>query len=64
MRSWRRARGAIVAAGIGRERRIGDPITLNIPHCDPTVNLYDSYHVVSGDTLVASGRHRKGPIRE
>ena len=23
------------------------------PHCDPTVNLYDAYHVVRGDTLVA-----------
>ncbi|HUZ75510.1 MAG TPA: DSD1 family PLP-dependent enzyme [Stellaceae bacterium] len=22
------------------------------PHCDPTVNLYDVYHVVRGDTLV------------
>jgi D-serine deaminase-like pyridoxal phosphate-dependent protein len=22
------------------------------PHCDPTVNLHDFYHVVSGDTLV------------
>jgi D-serine deaminase-like pyridoxal phosphate-dependent protein len=22
------------------------------PHCDPTVNLYNVYHVVQGDTLV------------
>ena len=22
------------------------------PHCDPTVNLHDWYHVVRGDTLV------------
>jgi 3-hydroxy-D-aspartate aldolase len=34
------------------------------PHCDPTVNLYESYHVVKGDTLVdiwpvtARGRSR------
>ncbi|MBL8267328.1 DSD1 family PLP-dependent enzyme [Steroidobacter sp.] len=28
-------------------------IRLAAPHIDPTVNLYDSYHVVSGDTLVA-----------
>jgi D-serine deaminase-like pyridoxal phosphate-dependent protein len=27
-------------------------VTLAAPHCDPTVNLYDTYHVVSGDTLV------------
>ena len=26
---------------------------LTVPHCDPTVNLYDHYHVVAGDTLVA-----------
>jgi D-serine deaminase-like pyridoxal phosphate-dependent protein len=27
-----------------------------VPHCDPTVNLYDSYHVVAGDgeTIEAS----------
>ena len=31
----------------------GDPVTLTVPHCDPTVNLYDHYHVVAGDTLVA-----------
>jgi D-serine deaminase-like pyridoxal phosphate-dependent protein len=28
-------------------------VTLGAPHCDPTVNLYDSYHVVQGDTLLA-----------
>jgi len=39
-------------------------ISLNAPHCDPTVNLYDWYHVVSGNTLVdlwpvsARGRSR------
>ncbi|RYZ10463.1 MAG: DSD1 family PLP-dependent enzyme, partial [Alphaproteobacteria bacterium] len=31
---------------------IGDIVTLAAPHCDPTVNLYDFYHVVAGDTLV------------
>jgi len=37
-------------------------ITLAAPHCDPTVNLYDTYHVVEGDILRAlwpvSGRGR------
>lgn len=39
-------------------------VTLGAPHCDPTVNLYDTYHVISGDTLVdlwpvtARGRSR------
>lgn len=32
---------------------IGDRIVLTTPHCDPTVNLYDSYHVVRAETLVA-----------
>ncbi len=31
---------------------IGDIVTLAVPHCDPTVNLYDHFHVVRGDTLV------------
>jgi len=30
---------------------IGDMVRLAVPHCDPTVNLYDTYHVVSGETL-------------
>ena len=30
---------------------IGDIVHLAVPHCDPTVNLYDAYHVISGDTL-------------
>lgn len=44
--------------------RLGDPITLTAPHCDPTVNLYDAYHIVRGDTLIdiwpvtARGRSR------
>jgi 3-hydroxy-D-aspartate aldolase len=31
---------------------IGDIVTLAAPHCDPTVNLYDFFHVVRGDKLV------------
>jgi D-serine deaminase-like pyridoxal phosphate-dependent protein len=30
----------------------GDVVTCTAPHCDPTVNLYDLYHVVDGDRLV------------
>ena len=33
---------------------IGDIVRLAVPHCDPTVNLYDAYHVVSGED--AAGR--------
>lgn len=30
----------------------GATVTCAVPHCDPTVNLYDHYHVVRGDTLI------------
>ncbi|WP_129791053.1 DSD1 family PLP-dependent enzyme [Sphingosinicella sp. CPCC 101087] len=36
----------------GAALEIGATITCAVPHCDPTVNLYDHYHVVRGDTLV------------
>ena len=29
-----------------------DIVTCVVPHCDPTVNLYDRVHVVRGETLV------------
>jgi D-serine deaminase-like pyridoxal phosphate-dependent protein len=32
---------------------IGDTIECVPPHCDPTINLYNHYHVVDGDDLVA-----------
>ena len=56
--------GALHADGIGCRLSPGDPVSLIVPHCDPTVNLYDHYHVASGDTLVdiwpvgARGRSR------
>lgn len=43
---------------------IGDHISLAVPHCDPTVNLYDAYHLVRDGVLVdiwpvsARGRSR------
>lgn len=43
---------ALIAPGIGTKLRPGDAVTLTVPHCDPTVNVYDFYHVVQGDTLV------------
>jgi 3-hydroxy-D-aspartate aldolase len=44
--------GALVAPEIGERLRPGDAVTLVVPHCDPTVNLYDNYHVVRDGTLV------------
>lgn len=43
---------ALIAPGIGAQLAPGDPVSLTVPHCDPTVNLYDHYHVVAGDTLI------------
>ncbi|WP_416907012.1 MAG: DSD1 family PLP-dependent enzyme [Polymorphobacter sp.] len=31
---------------------LGAVVTLATPHCDPTVNLHNVYHVVRGDTLI------------
>jgi 3-hydroxy-D-aspartate aldolase len=56
--------GAVVDPEMKRVWNIADNVTLAVPHCDPTVNLYDAYHVVIGDTLVeiwpvtARGRSR------
>jgi D-serine deaminase-like pyridoxal phosphate-dependent protein len=33
--------------------KLGEVVTFAAPHCDPTVNLYDFYHAVRGDTLAA-----------
>jgi D-serine deaminase-like pyridoxal phosphate-dependent protein len=37
----------------GTPPALAEMVTLAAPHCDPTVNLYDTYHVVQGDTLRA-----------
>lgn len=36
-----------------RAIRIGDRVLMVVGHCDPTVNLYDSYWVCSGERVVA-----------
>lgn len=38
--------------GPGNALGTGATITCTVPHCDPTVNLYDRYHVVRGDTVI------------
>lgn len=43
---------ALVAPGVERVLSIGDMVRLNPPHCDPTVEHYDSYHLLRGDTLI------------
>jgi len=41
-----------VALPKGSRLAIGSTLTCQPPHCDPTVNLYEAYHVVRGDTLI------------
>ncbi|MBX9746398.1 MAG: DSD1 family PLP-dependent enzyme [Hyphomonadaceae bacterium] len=49
---------------MGHQFRVGDAVSLTAPHCDPTVNLYDAYHIVRGGDLIdiwpvsARGRSR------
>jgi D-serine deaminase-like pyridoxal phosphate-dependent protein len=56
--------GAVLLPDDAPRPRLGEMITLLTPHCDPTVNLYETYHVVRGDTLIdlwpvdARGRSR------
>ena len=55
--------GRLVLAPGAARPALGARIECVSPHCDPTVNLHDVYHVVRGDTLVetwpvdARGRH-------
>lgn len=45
--------GAVVVPDGATPPALGARLTAMTPHCDPTVNLYDAYHVVRGDILVA-----------
>ena len=55
---------AVIAPQGGSAPAHGEQVILTPPHCDPTVNLYEAYHIVKGDTLVdiwpvtARGRSR------
>jgi len=44
--------GRVEMADAPRYLPVGTVLECLTPHCDPTVNLYDVYHVVCGDTLV------------
>lgn len=45
--------GGIMLGGADKALPVGSIVHCTAPHCDPTVNLYDAYHVVEGDTVVA-----------
>ncbi len=44
--------GAVVYGDANERLDVGAQVACVVPHCDPTVNLYDVYHCVRGDTLV------------
>jgi D-serine deaminase-like pyridoxal phosphate-dependent protein len=44
--------GGISYGAEGDALKVGDTVEFIAPHCDPTINLYDRYHCVQGDTLV------------
>ena len=44
--------GAVVySPGNNKILTTGDRVSCIVPHCDPTVNLYDNYHCMRGDML-------------
>jgi D-serine deaminase-like pyridoxal phosphate-dependent protein len=45
--------GGIAYPKDGPALTVGDVVRCVVPHCDPTVNLYDRYHCVRGDVLEA-----------
>jgi D-serine deaminase-like pyridoxal phosphate-dependent protein len=45
--------GGVIYSEEGGKLKRGDQLACVVPHCDPTVNLYDRYHAVRGDTLEA-----------
>ena len=45
--------GGVMLGGADRVLAPGSVLRCTTPHCDPTVNLYDAYHVIEGDRLSA-----------
>ncbi len=45
--------GQLTLAPGGKAPAVGDLIALQVPHCDTTINLFDFYHCIRGDALVA-----------
>ncbi|MFZ9905705.1 MAG: DSD1 family PLP-dependent enzyme [Steroidobacteraceae bacterium] len=44
--------GKIFSADGKTHLTVGDRVECRLPHCDPTINLYDRIHCVRGDVLV------------
>ena len=45
--------GAVTASGEVKLPRLGDRLEFLVPHCDPTVNLYDRIYAVRGERVEA-----------
>lgn len=45
--------GCVVFSDASQSLPLGAALECIVPHCDPTVNLYDHFHCVRGDKLVA-----------
>ncbi|HEY1963271.1 MAG TPA: alanine racemase, partial [Rhizomicrobium sp.] len=45
--------GGVLYDARTQKLRPGDALACVVPHCDPTVNLYNCYHAVRGDVLEA-----------
>lgn len=45
--------GHVGLSGTGIHLYLGDPVRLSVPHCDPTINLYDQMHAFRGKRLEA-----------
>jgi 3-hydroxy-D-aspartate aldolase len=48
--------GKLDVAAAEREVKLGDRIEFIVPHCDPTVNLYDHLYCLRGDSVEAVWR--------
>jgi D-serine deaminase-like pyridoxal phosphate-dependent protein len=44
--------GRVELEGAPRRLPVGTALECLVPHCDPTVNLHNVYHVVQGDALI------------
>ncbi|MBP5980784.1 MAG: alanine racemase [Halomonas sp.] len=42
-----------ITLAAGEALALGSLVEVQVPHCDPTINLYDQLHVVKGETLTA-----------
>ena len=45
--------GALTSRGGGQLPGLGDRLELIVPHCDPTVNLYDHMYALRGEKIEA-----------